>query len=384
MQETRGTRHLHWFISGLLLLGLVPAFLLLHLPFVFAWGTFVGAFFGFTLQSLLLALLLYLVGFPRRVTLAPMLRRYLDQKARIPALVAFISLMIWEFGIISGLVLTILTIALLELFDRSGGDPQTLQRWTSALAIPGVYLFLGLILVFAYNDVIAAARFTGAYDSFFQRIDSWLLLKGSVVEISHYMASLSPRWLEWSELIYYRMFPQIGAGLVLTALYAGKKEGLRFVGTILTAYFLALALFALLPSMGPFYLSPLSDPNSFTAVMQRSFLEKAGALWQHKPIQIINTDYYIAFPCMHVAQPLIVLWFLRRWRRIAIVLLVFDLLMVPSILFLEWHYVVDLLAGVVVAAVAILLNRPAALIGPGNVPPARKSLELPSPVEVHA
>jgi hypothetical protein len=382
MQRIQGTRHFHWHISALLLLGLVPAFVLLHLPLRFAWSTFISAFFGFALQSLLLATVLYLVGFHRQVSLAPLLHRYFEQKARIPALIGFICLMFWEFGIVSGLVLTVLTIVLLELFDRSGGDPQNFLRWIVALALPGAYLFVGLVLVFAYNDIVAAARFTGAYDSFFQKVDSWLL-KTSVVEISHYMAGLSPRWLEWSELIYYRMFPQIGAGLIVTALFAGKKEALRFVGTILTAYFLALALFAVLPSMGPFYLSPLSDPQSFTAIMQRSFVEKASALWQHKPIQVINTDYYIAFPCMHVAQPLIVLWFLRRWRRIGFVLVIFDVLMVPSILFLEWHYVVDLLAGILVAALAILLNRPAALIGQGKIRSVEKFV-APSPVEVHA
>src|SRR5205085_8473044 len=124
----------------------------------------------------------------------------------------------------------------LEFFDRSGGDPRTFTNWLRALAIPGAYLFLGLVLVFSYNDVIAAARFTGACDVLFQKMDSWLLLKSSVVEISHHMASLSPRWLDWSELIYYRMFPQIGAGLIITGLYSGEKQALRFVGTILTAY----------------------------------------------------------------------------------------------------------------------------------------------------
>jgi hypothetical protein len=356
MQKPRKLHQLHWLLSGLLIIGLIPLFIILSLPLRFAWRTFVGSFFGFTLQSVLLGIVLVIVGFPAREILGPLVSRYAAQKARLPALSAFALLMIWEFGPTSGLVLTVLTVALLELFDRSAGDPKTLSVWFRALAIPGAYLFVGLVLVFAYNDVVAAARFTGAYDAFLWKMDSWLLLKSSVAEISQYMARLSPSWLGWSELIYYRMFPQIGAGLIITGLYSGEKQALRFVGTILTAYFLALFIFAMLPSMGPFYLSPLPAPESFTASMQRSFLAKANALWQHKPIQLIDTDYYIAFPCMHVAQPLIVLWFLRRWRRMAGVLLIFDLLMVPSILFLEWHYAVDLLAGALVAAVAIFLN----------------------------
>jgi hypothetical protein len=37
--------------------------------------------------------------------------------------------------------------------------------------------------------------------------------------------------------------------------------------------------------------------------------------------------------------------------------LLYDVVLIPAILLLEWHYVVDLLGGVVVAALAIALNR---------------------------
>ena len=82
-------------------------------------------------------------------------------------------------------------------------------------------------------------------------------------------------------------------------------------------------------------------------------MERCLALWNHLPVTRISTDYLIAFPCMHIAQPLIVLWFLRRWRRMLIVLCAYDCLLIVSILLLEWHYLVDVIGGILVAGIAI-------------------------------
>src|SRR4051794_31380327 len=113
MQKLRGLHQLHWLLSCLLLIGLIPAFFLLSLPLRFAWSTFVGAFFGFALQSLLLSIVLYVIGFSTRTSLRPLIRRYKEQRVRIPALLAFSALMVWEFGLTSGLILIVLTTALL-------------------------------------------------------------------------------------------------------------------------------------------------------------------------------------------------------------------------------------------------------------------------------
>jgi hypothetical protein len=59
---------------------------------------------------------------------------------------------------------------------------------------------------------------------------------------------------------------------------------------------------------------------------------------------------------MHITQPLIVMWFLRRWKRILVVLAAYDVLLVIAIILLEWHYFVDILAAVPVAGIAIAIT----------------------------
>jgi hypothetical protein len=131
------------------------------------------------------------------------------------------------------------------------------------------------------------------------------------------------------------------------------------VGTILTAYYLALILFFLWPSQGPYYLCPqhfLDFPISLKAyAIQKASIANSQALWNHSRIRQISTDYYIAFPCMHIAQPLIAMWFLRRWRRMVIALAAYDALLLVAIVLLEWHYIVDVLAGILAAGVAIAM-----------------------------
>jgi hypothetical protein len=56
-------------------------------------------------------------------------------------------------------------------------------------------------------------------------------------------------------------------------------------------------------------------------------------------------------------MPIIAIWFLRRWRNIAVILIIFDVLLIVSIVALQWHYLVDLVGGVLVAGLAILVNR---------------------------
>lgn len=352
----------HWLPTLIAALGLVPAFLLLHLPFRFAWGHFFSTYWiGLTLQSVPVAVVLYLVGFPRLQTVRPLWEHYRAQKPRIVFLALFIALMAWESGPVTAAILIVVTVAMLEVVDRTKGDYRVLFKWVSDVAVPAAYLFVGLVLVFAYNDIIAAVTYTGACDRAFLKMDSVILLGRSVSGISHIaLARLGSPVFTVSEFVYYRMFAQIGAGLAITALSLGRREALRYVGTLLTAYYFALIIFSIWPSMGPFFTCPVhfsEFPHSLmTYAAQSHFLAKARLLWNHGRIDQIGTDFYVAFPCMHIAQPLVVLWFLRRWKRMVLCLVIYDVLLIPAILLLEWHYVVDLFGGVAVAALAIAVN----------------------------
>ena len=58
---------------------------------------------------------------------------------------------------------------------------------------------------------------------------------------------------------------------------------------------------------------------------------------------------------MHIALPMIMLWFIRKWRRLFAVLAVYDVILCFAILLLEQHFLIDLFGGAIAAVVAIAL-----------------------------
>jgi hypothetical protein len=182
-----------------------------------------------------------------------------------------------------------------------------------------------------------------------------------VSELTHWALQRFPlSFFKALEFIYFGMFLQIGASLILLALSDGRTQALQFVGTVLLSYYLALVIFYIWPAQGPYNLCPAhfsrfpADLQSYN--IQKTIIRDALALWNHEPISRISTDYFIAFPCMHIVQPIIVLWFLRRWRRLVVALLAYDALLVGAILMLEMHYVIDIVAALPVAALAIAIT----------------------------
>jgi hypothetical protein len=347
----------HYWASGLLGLALLPLLKRFNLPVTFDWAGLAFTYWGLlTAKSIFVATLLYLIGFSPADTVAPVLERVQREKVRIPLILAYFVVLAWAVTWLTALVLTVDTVAVLEVRERL--SPSGLLRSASAILPPAIYLFVGLLLVSAYNDIILSVRFFAADDAAFNSMDKWLLHGVSVPQLCHWALQVLPlSFFHFLEFIYYGMFAQIGAALILVSLHSGNRRALQFVGAVLTGYYLALVLFYLWPSQGPYYLCPAhfsQFPSALkTYAFQRGSMEGARALWDHERLTRISFDYYIAFPCMHIVQPIIVMWFLRFWRRMMVVLAAYNVVLLVAIVLLEWHYVVDILAGVGVAGFAI-------------------------------
>jgi len=350
----------HYWLSALLAVALVPVLRSQHLPLKFDWIT-LGVAFWLILaaQSIFVAVLLALIGLPRAQTSQPFLARLREKPLHILALLVFFAILAWAMTPLRALILTVDAVALLEIVQRH--KTQNLKHSLSAILTPAAYLFFGFLLVLAYNCAIVSARYNFAYDPALATMDRWLLHGHSVSGPTHWAVQAFPlSFFRALELIYFGMFPQIGAAIILVALNDGKMRALQFVGTILLSYYLALAIFYIAPAQGPYYLCPAHFarfPASLQSYnVQKTLIPHALALWRHEPIRRISTDYFIAFPCMHIVQPIIVLWFLRRWKRMLYALAAYDVLLVIAILLLEMHYVVDFIAGVLVALLAIAIT----------------------------
>ncbi len=311
-------RRFHLIASLVLAAALLPALAKAGLPANFAWRDYFSAYWialGF--QSLMLVILLWVLQFPKETARA---------------------------------------------IAHPGPSVPFPVRQIIDVVIPAAYLFCGFVLVFGYNEVIAALRFTGRVDATLNWLDARMMGGITVPAIAHWGVAHLPSWnFTLMEVIYFGMFPQVGACIAILALRCDRGRALDFVGAILTAYFAALACFWLLPATGPYFVCPdhsaAFPANSSVLSSQTFFTSTLLSLRGGSTLRVIGLDYYVAFPCMHIVQPLIVLWFLRPWRRMVAMLAVYDIALIAAILLLEQHYVVDILGGIAVAALVIAACR---------------------------
>lgn len=348
-------QYLHYAITALLAIAVYPIFLLLKLPLESPWDRLFQIVLTVTAQSIFVASVLYSIERPIRDNVG-ILRRHL---AKLLLVGPLIFLVLWIFGWWPALTLAVSALALLEALNRASTNGRT--RLFAFVALPALYLACGIVLVFYYNAAIVSVRFYASYDSLFNHLDSLLLFGATASEISRWASRVFPvGFFKGMEFVYFGLFIQIGVAIIFTALRSGIGRSMKFVGTILLAYYLTLIIFCLWPSHGPYYLcrnhfSHLSQTlNSYH--IQQAYLSRVQELWRHRATGNV-AGYYIAFPSMHITQPLIVLWFVRQWKRPAILLLAYDIVLILSIILLEWHYIIDLVGGIAVACAALVVMR---------------------------
>ncbi len=351
-------RNLHYWLSLLLLAALAPVLRSQHLPLRFDWiALSVAYWLFFAAQSIFAAILLAFIGMPSHV-LFPIADRYRWNWLRLLVVVVFFTILACAMSLTKSLILTVDAVALLELYNRK--QCRELSRTAAAVLLPAAYLFFGFVMVEAYNCAIVSVRYSFATDPALAQLDRWLLHGHAFWEFTHWALRVFPlSFFQFFEFIYFGMIPQIGAAIILVALSEGRSRALQFVGTIMLAYYFALAMFYIWPAQGPFVLCPNHFslfPSSLACYsIQKALIADANALYRHQPIGRILKDYFIACPSMHIVQPLIVLWFLRRWKRMVLALAIYDAVLVAAILFLEMHYLIDLIAGVLVAGISIAI-----------------------------
>jgi hypothetical protein len=357
----RVTRNLHIAATAILSLLLSPLLACLHLPLKFDWGFLLGAYWGgFTVRAIFFASLLWVVELPFRQSVQPVLWRYRKDKRRLLILLPLLLLLYTLYDAATFVRFSIAALALFELGDRSRDEPGMVSCAVRAILLPALYLFLGLVLVSCLNNMTMRMRPYCEYDVFFDKADAWLLGGLTVAHVAHQAADvLGTSVFRSLEFIYFEMMDQVGAALILLGFKGGKDRAFRFVGTILTAYYVSVLVFFLWPSQGPYSMTSAHlgavHPHLNVYLIQQSLFEKAKWIWQGGPIEKIAFEYYIAFPSMHTALMMIVLWFLRGRRRVVAVLLGFDLIIIAAMILLEWHYLVDVLGGAAVAVLAILM-----------------------------
>ena len=252
------------------------------------------------------------------------------------------------------------------------------DRWPPrrlALALSGL---LGYHVVYlCYRNLKSWNVFNEPRDDMLQRWDRWLFLGHDPAVLLHDLLGehvaayvLTGVYVSFSPLVMV----SVVAALVLPD---RVRQGYVFIASAMWVWILGVGAYHLIPSLGPFSHVPeqfdglshtwTQDTQARLLTQRAHLLAEPGA-----PDAVAGIS---AFASLHVAVVLMILLMARYYglRGIARALAVYLALTMLATIYLGWHFVVDLPAGVVIAYAAVLLGR--WMVYPGHAPwrPARRT-----------
>lgn len=149
---------------------------------------------------------------------------------------------------------------------------------------------------------------------------------------------------------YALLFPFMRVAVLLPTLAGKVKDAQHFLIANLIAFTVGLPVFALLPAVGPWYGYHLAAirPDQVACQEMVSLLRCPGPFLYRFPVGVI------CFPSFHVVWAILCAQALWGFRLLRIPVSILSAIIVASTLATGNHYFCDVLAGIVVAAVAIV------------------------------
>ncbi|HTR21575.1 MAG TPA: phosphatase PAP2 family protein [Gemmatimonadales bacterium] len=240
----------------------------------------------------------------------------------------------WWWLLVAHLELAVL-VCLAPEARRGGPIAQFLADWYPILLLPGLYGEIGILTIHAgfQNDVVI------------QRLEEWIF--GSQVSY-RWIREMPNPWLSWSLHACYLAYYAILWASPFVLWITNRRDAARntILAVMLTFYF-CYVVFLFFPVAGPRYAFALTD-NIATQV--------APARWAQ---WLLNRgdSWGAAFPSSHVAASVVATGMaLRYWRPLGLALVPFTAGLVAGVVYGQFHYGVDALTGLVLAALALALT----------------------------
>ena len=182
--------------------------------------------------------------------------------------------------------------------------------------------------------------------------DRWLIIADRFLfgtDPTVWLQRITVPWLtELMQIVYATNYflPLI---LVLT-LYL-KKERIPFqksVAVLTLGYILSYLGYFIIPAIGP------AHTLRHYLALKGIFIRESLARWNY----CLDACPRDCFPSGHTEIPLITLWLAYRFKRaLSKIYLPIVILLIISTVYLRYHYVIDVIAGIALAGVVIMLSR---------------------------
>jgi len=238
-----------------------------------------------------------------------------------------------------------------SLFVRGGGPQEGLEGAAYTVRAWFPYLMVGISYQLIQPAVMGLHD--GTIDMTLMDMDRFLFLGQDPVLLIEGISF--PILTDWFAFCYSLYFVLTG-GIALLLHFTDRRDDFRlFMLAMVISFYLGYISYIFLPAVGPRYAIPDRFQTDLKGIM----------IWDHvkamyNDMESINRD---CFPSLHTAQALIPLYFAYRFkgllgkgRLLFWLLLPIVISICISTVYLRYHWVVDVIAGAVLAAVSIYLG----------------------------
>ncbi len=296
---------------------------------------------------------------------------------------------VWLLGRLAVSVALLVLLALADASVRRNsarwsarGTIEVLRaRWTrrrAALAATGLLAYQ--VVYVCYHNLKSWVVFQPPRDEMLQRWDRWLFLGHSPAVALHDV--LGEHFAAYALTAVYESFSSVVTVSLVAALVlpARMRQSYVYLASAMWVWILGIGGYYLIPSLGPFSQAPgdfSGLAHTSTPETQAHYLAQRARLLAD-PQAHDATAQIAAFASLHVAVVLMIVLMARYYglRRVALVLEVYLFATMVATVYLGWHFVVDLVGGVVIAFAAVGLGRLTVCPSPA---PIRREAEVDLP-----
>jgi len=259
----------------------------------------------------------------------------------------------WD-SLLTAHALLVVLVMLAPLARQAGAVGRFLGDWYPMLLLGGLYAEVGVLNVdLGYQ-----------HDQVIQRLELWVFGSQLSYRWIREMPNVALSWLlHGCYIAYYAILYASPLGLW----FSGRREAARrTIFAVMVTFYICYVAFLFFPVAGPRYTFDLAN-NAATSV------------WPARAAQWLldrGDSWGAAFPSSHVAAAVVAaVCALRYWRALGLVLAPLTLGLVLSVVYGQFHYAVDAVAGLIVAG-AVLASQYIYGAAPAAVPTPVAEREL--------
>jgi len=219
-----------------------------------------------------------------------------------------------------------------------------------------------LIIIFVFKEIYLMVRPINPvdYDYFLIAVDKWMFGVNPTEWLEKFAHPLLTEILQIAYFSYYFLF--IILGIEIYRRYP-IEEFDKSAFIVVYGFYLSYMGYFILPAVGPrftlhnFYLINDELPGVFFTRWIRDFINAGESISFNMPnaIEIVQRD---VFPSGHTQLTIVVMYLARKYKlKTRLLLTILGVLLIISTVYLRYHYVIDILAGIVFFVLTVWTGR---------------------------